>query len=70
MLIRPHAGGLVDGLSPLGIEVPDRAAVERAHSVAVRALDTLPAETQIEPGTYVKGFVNERDVPTQRAVLP
>ena len=69
MLILPHAGRLTDALSPLGIEVPDWATVERADSVAVRGLDTL-AETQIKPGTYVKGFVDELDMRTERVVLP
>ena len=69
MLIPPHGGRLTDALSPLATEVPDRATVERAHSVAMRGLDTL-AETQIEPGTYVKGFVDELDMRTERAVLP
>jgi hypothetical protein len=42
VLILPHAGRLADTLSPLGIAPPDRATVQRAHYLAVRALDIAP----------------------------
>jgi putative hydrolase of the HAD superfamily len=65
VLILPHARRLADALRPLGVPVPDRARVERAHYLAVRALDTV-AETQVEPGTYLEAFVDALELPAQR----
>ena len=47
---------------PLGITPPDRAAIERAHYLAVRALDIAP-DDQLAPGTYLEAFV---DAPAER----
>ena len=66
MLILPHAGRLADALSPLGITPPDRATVERAHYLAVQALDIAP-DDQLAPGTYVEAFVDALDLPAERA---
>ena len=65
VLILPHAGRLADALGPLGITVPDRATVERAHYVAVRALD-IASDDQLTPGTYLEAFVDALDVPAER----
>src|ERR687885_370982 len=65
VLILPHVGRLADALSPLGITPPDRATVERAHYLAVQALDIAP-DDQLAPGTYVEAFVDALGVPAGR----
>jgi putative hydrolase of the HAD superfamily len=65
VLILPHAGRLADAVSRLGIAPPDRAAVERAHYLAVRALDIAP-DDQRAPGTYLEAFVGALDLPAER----
>jgi FMN phosphatase YigB (HAD superfamily) len=66
VLILPHVGRLADALSPLGITPPDRATVERAHYLAVQALDIAP-DDQLAPGTYVEAFVDALNLPAERA---
>ena len=64
VLILPHAGRVADALSPLGIPVPDRPTVERAHYLAVRALD-IARDDQLAPGTYAEAFVDALEVPAE-----
>ena len=64
VLILPHAGRVADALSPLGIPVPDRPTVERAHYLAVRTLD-IARDDQLAPGTYAEAFVDALDMPAE-----